>query len=373
MDLFVSLVLLLCLAVCLVLALYPITTLSFRKKEKAKLEAEKTFCAPVSIIIACYNEEAFIGEKIISFLDSEEWIEGSELFVVSGGSTDGTNRVLEEFQNRKNVHLLIYKERLTKIAAVNLAVAQSRNEILVFSDCRQRMKRGSVKKLIAHFHDESIGTVSSTLMDGKAGRRSSFVRAMLNSIAIRQSVHGSSLNLFGALYAQRKSVYKTIPTDILFDDLFVVVSTLAQGKRLIQEKEAVIYDVYFDTYYTKERIERLTRGLLVFFFKHAALIRTMPTRLLMRFIIYKYMKLLLPFLLVMGICCSGYLILPMLTLTTLPIIAAFISIPMLFRKTRGFIFLFLRVNWYFMTATLKFLFLNQRSISWQKLQVNGIE
>ena len=32
---------------------------------------------PVSIIIAAYNEEVLIRDKILSIIDTEEWIEGS--------------------------------------------------------------------------------------------------------------------------------------------------------------------------------------------------------------------------------------------------------------------------------------------------------
>ena len=49
------------------------------------------FTVPVSVIIACYNEEKYIRNKILSFLDPEEWIEGSEIIVISAGSTDKTN------------------------------------------------------------------------------------------------------------------------------------------------------------------------------------------------------------------------------------------------------------------------------------------
>jgi hypothetical protein len=89
--------------------------------------------------------------------------------------------------------------------------------------------------------------------------------------------------VFGALYAQRKSVYRTIPTDTIFDDLFVAVSTIVQGRRVIQEKEAIIYDVELYRYYNKERLERLARGLLMFLCNHTALIMQLPLGVLIRF------------------------------------------------------------------------------------------
>jgi glycosyltransferase involved in cell wall biosynthesis len=194
-------------------------------------------------------------------IDPDEWIEGSELIIVSGGSTDRTNEILSEYKDNQKIKLILLEHRITKIIGVNLGVAHSRHDILVFSDCRQHMRKGSVKRLIAPLGNPEIGTVSSTLEDNKGIDKMSFVRNAMNWIAYNESAGSSSLNLFGALYAQRKSGYRLIPENILFDDIFVTVSTLIQRKKLIQTKEAVIHDARFKDYYKKERIEQLAGGL----------------------------------------------------------------------------------------------------------------
>ena len=179
-----------------------------------------------------------------------------------------TNAILKEFRHHSDIVLMIYEEHFTKIECVNRAAARSKNDILVFSDCRQRMKSGSIKRLLYNFDDQSIGTVTATLInlkDGKASR----IRSVLNRVAFSESIKGSCLNVFGALYAQRKSVYRTIPTDIIFDDLFVVVSTIVQHKRLVQENEAIIYDVNFNRYYNKE--SKGSQRLLLFLCNHKIL------------------------------------------------------------------------------------------------------
>ena len=368
----VLIVLVVCISLCLLLFFYPLFVITFSIFRRRKIKISKDYISPVSIIIACYNEEQFIREKILSFIAKEEWIEGSELIVVSGGSTDNTNLLLEEFRGRKDIHLQIFDERIGKISSVNLAVSKSKNEILVFSDCRQKMKTGSVKSLIANFSDPEIGTVSSTLIDNEKLNGSTLVRTILNSIAFNECNAGSSLNLFGALYAQRKSVYRLIPEDILFDDLFVTISTLIQHKRLVQEKNAVIFDMRFDRYYTKERIERLTRGLLVFLFKYKNRITKLSPDQFVRFMIYKYLKLILPFLFITILFSTFYLIFPLILTIYSLVPLALILLLLIIKKSREFLFLFIRINWYFLTATLKFIFLKKRSITWQKIQTKSV-
>jgi biofilm PGA synthesis N-glycosyltransferase PgaC len=334
--------------------------------------AKSGACQPVSIIIAAYNEERFIRDKILSVIDKEYWIEGSEVIVVSAGSTDNTNLILKEFCNHGDILLMIYHKRLSKIEAVNLAVSRSKNEILVFSDCRQRMKSGSIRSLLHNFSDASVGTVTATLVNIR-GSNVSQIRTLLNCVALAQSKNGSCLNVFGALYAQRKSVYRTIPTDIIFDDCFVAVSTIVQGKRLIQEKDAIIYDIDLNRYYNKERLERLARGLLMFVWNHTALIMQLPIGFLIQFLGFKYLKLVCPFLLTMSIPCALYLIIPVISVQIVTIAALLLMIACGIKESRDVVCLFVRMNVYFMTAVFKFVFLNRRDTSWRKLELEQFQ
>ncbi|NOQ75921.1 MAG: glycosyltransferase [Crocinitomix sp.] len=323
---------------------------------------------PVSIIIACYNEESFIRSKLTEILSKANWIEGSELIVVSTGSTDTTDQILREFDSNPNVHLCLIPERISKIDAVNYAVNICRHKLLVFSDCRQKMKVGSIQRLVSKFQDPTIGTVAASLLDTKNDESPSFFRKMYHNMALNQSKVGSCFNVYGALYAQRKSVYRKIPTDLLFDDLFVVVSTISQGMRLVQEKEAVIYDVSFYSYYKPERVQRLTRGLLLFLFNHKKLIFSLPPTVLFRFLMYKYLKLLMPFLLL-----AVFLLTALLSYMSgffgayFGILFVVLAVLFIFNLTRNFLVVFIQINWYFFLATINFVFFNKRSKKWKKL------
>ncbi len=325
------------------------------------------YYAPVTIIIACYNEENYIKQKVDSLLDPNEWIPGSQLIIVSGGSTDNTNELLNDYIHLDHVKVILIPYRFSKIKSVNLAMNYAEHEIIVFSDCRQTMRKKSIQHLIKHFNDPSIGTVSCTLIDTKNNHEPSFFRNTLNQIALRESQYTSSLNVFGALYAQRKSVYREIPSDLLFDDLYIVVSTLIQNNILIQEPQAEIYDIHFDDYYKEERIKRLTRGLLIFLTRHGSFIRQLPFLTFIRFITYKYNKLLLPFMFILFFFSSVSLLLWYKQSFILIFVVILILLLLFIKKTRKELFLIWRVNFYFMTATLSFFIKKEQSNEWQKL------
>jgi biofilm PGA synthesis N-glycosyltransferase PgaC len=369
LEIALYILLILALVPLVILAMLPLWTLIRAQLVKRPVNKNAAFRPPVSVILVCYNEERYIENKVNSILATENWIPDSELIVVSGGSTDRTNEILRQFEDRDEVELILLEDRTWKIDGVNLAVARSKHDILVFSDCRQQMKEGSIQALVQNLHDPEVGTVSSSLCDSHTHEKASFFRSVLNFMSNKSSESDSCFNVFGALYAQRKSVFREIPKNLLFDDLFVVVSTLNQGKRVIQEQEAVIYDVEFDTYYQKERIRRLVRGLLIFLTNQSRLIFSLPTNTLIRFLVYKYLKLLMPFFILTVLLASGALLTFERVVMSNALVPALIiaSFLIVFRKQ---LLLFIRINVQIFFAVLAFVFKSERSNKWEKLKTS---
>jgi len=366
METFFILTLLLSFLPVGVLMVYVALTLCSSQKGGDNVAHVVDFRAPVSIIIACYNEEKYIANRIENLLEASNWIDGSEIIVVTGGSSDQTLKRLEAYANNPFVHIFSFPDRVAKIAAVNFGFKQAAHDFLVFSDCRQVVKPGSIPSLIRRFSDPLVGTVSSTLVDSKDESKPSRIRAWLNTIAYAESRTRSSLNVFGALYAQRRSTFRELPDDIIFDDLFVVVSTIAQKKRLVQDEHAVIYDVNFNQYYGKGRIKRLARGLLLFLSNHYSLVKRLPRGIRIRFMIFKYLKLILPFstllavLSIVGLAICGSWVIPALA-------AIIISILLIWPMGRQFMIQYLKIQFFFFIAILHFLSGKDQSVSWEKL------
>jgi cellulose synthase/poly-beta-1,6-N-acetylglucosamine synthase-like glycosyltransferase len=288
--------------------------------------------------------------------------------VVSGGSTDSTNNILSEYKQNPNVKLIFEKTQISKIEAVNLAVKKAKHELLVFSDCRQKMQKGSVRQLIHNFNNPDIGTVTATLVNGEKKNKLSF-RNLLNFIAHCESKSGSCLNVFGALYAQRKSIFREFPNDLLFDDLFVVVSTMIQNKRLLMDKKALIYDVPFRDYYMPDRIHRLTRGLLIFLTNQYKMILRLPVFSLFRFIVFKYFKLILPFVFVLTSAVFTILYYKSIPMNVILLILCALLIPFMIKKTRQLMVHFIKINCHFIIATVQFFFFGKKSNRWEKLKI----
>lgn len=349
------------------LLFYPLVSYLRSRIRPDPVRKNTAFQPPVSILIACYNEERYLEERLNALLSESEWIPGSELLIVSTGSTDRTNAILETYRHRPEVQVFI-EERMTKITALNLAVQHAQHDYFVFSDCRQLMKPGSIRHLVANLIDPRVGTVTCTLMD--TSERPSFFRRLYLFLARCDSKTSSTFNLYGALYVQRKEVFRPIPDHLLFDDFFVAVSTLAQGKRLIQEEHAVLYDVPFPDYYNRERIERLARGLLIFLFNNFGLLRQIKRTTRWRLLVYKYLKLILPLLAFCALLSGGLLFGRILLNQWVGIaLLALAGTVLLYPALRRNAALLLRIQYYFMTALFGYFALNRRSKHWEPLSV----
>lgn len=83
----------------------------------------------VSVIIAAYNEQAFIGTTVASILESGF---PCEVIVVDDGSTDQTPKILESFAGK--IKVITHPTNRGKGAAMASGLKEATGEIVVFCD-----------------------------------------------------------------------------------------------------------------------------------------------------------------------------------------------------------------------------------------------
>jgi cellulose synthase/poly-beta-1,6-N-acetylglucosamine synthase-like glycosyltransferase len=211
-----------------------------RPKPVIKSRQRKT----VSVVIAVHNGEKFIAAKLDSVFGLDYPRELMEVLVISDGSTDGTDSIVESYAPR-GVRLLRIA-RGGKCAALNTAIPQARNEILLLTDVRQTLAPNSLQALIDCFADPSVGAVSGELLIlrgdthdqvdvGRYWRYESWIRNCLSCI---DSIFGAT----GPCYALRRELAVPIPPDMLLDDMYLPLASFFRGYRLIVEPRARAFD-----------------------------------------------------------------------------------------------------------------------------------
>src|SRR4051794_27149782 len=91
----------------------------------------------VSVVLATYNEEAFIEETIRSLLAQTHTDCDIEILVIDGGSTDATIATVEQFLSDARVKLLRNPSRSTPVAFnIGLRAASGDYVCILGAHCR---------------------------------------------------------------------------------------------------------------------------------------------------------------------------------------------------------------------------------------------
>jgi len=196
----------------------------------------------VSVIIAAYNEERDIKDKLKNTLALDYPHDRLEIVVASDCSTDQTDELVRRFK-RHGVILYRQPERFGKTIAQSRAVKVSSGEILVFSDATTMYEPDAIRKIVRSFADPEVGCVAGQLIYvdaassavGKGCRSYWGYEKFLRSC---ESQVGSLIGVSGCLYAVRRTCHARLASDMI-DDFVVATQIHLQGLRTVYDPEAI--------------------------------------------------------------------------------------------------------------------------------------
>lgn len=228
--------------------IYPIIVFVLSKFVKQPIKESKCKELPtVSVIISVYNEENILPEKIknISAIDYPQ--DKIEFIFGSDGSDDQTNSILAAIK-LPNVKFKTFPKRMGKANIVNHLIPQASGEIIVFSDANTMYCQATVKKLVEHFHDPSVGGICGELnlepnkqYLGEIGETSYWrYESVLKKY---ESDYRTLLGATGGVYAIRKSLFKPLPdSKAVVDDFLIPLEVVRRGYRVLYEPNAKAYE-----------------------------------------------------------------------------------------------------------------------------------
>ncbi len=230
--------------VILILITYPgyIVFLWVTSRLVRKEVEKKSYLPSVSLIIAAYNEEKVIGERLENSLKLDYPPDLLEIIVASDCSTDDTDRIVKGYQNR-GVILSRLDKRGGKTANQNAALKIARGEILVFSDASSFYQPDAIKMIVRSFNDPGVGCAGGKLVfvseKGKPlVEEKKYYTSFDQALKTHESEIHSIIGVNGPLYAVRKELCRPLPEE-LTSDLAVPLDVIRQRYRVVYEPEAV--------------------------------------------------------------------------------------------------------------------------------------
>jgi cellulose synthase/poly-beta-1,6-N-acetylglucosamine synthase-like glycosyltransferase len=223
---------------------------------------------PATLIIAAYNEDKRIREKLENTLALDYPRELLQVLVASDGSTDATNDIVREYAEH-GIELLALPERRGKEHAQKEAVGKAKGEVIVFSDTSTRIETHGLQAIVSSFADPAVGCVSSVDrvlgQDGKPCCEGFYVRYEMWLRSLESRVN-SLVGLSGSFFAARREVCHDFSTD-MDSDFRTVLNSVKLGLRGVDDPEAIGY--YQDIGDSRKEFDRkvrtVLRGLTVFF------------------------------------------------------------------------------------------------------------
>jgi cellulose synthase/poly-beta-1,6-N-acetylglucosamine synthase-like glycosyltransferase len=187
---------------------------------------------PVTVIVPAYNEERNIGARLRNVLVSDYPPELLDIIVVSDASTDGTNDIARSFE-ADGVRLIVQEARSGKTAGLNRAVRIARGDIVVFTDANAAYPATTIRMLVDYFGDSNVGLVSGytkyTVNEaGEVAEATNAYTSLERTIKRAESRWGCCVGADGAIFAMRRSLYRTLQDDDI-NDLVLPLSVIDQG------------------------------------------------------------------------------------------------------------------------------------------------
>lgn len=251
----------------------------------------------VEIIVPMHNEGSHVLRKIQNLRDLDYPESRRSITIVSDGSTDVTLSLLTSQPDVKVIEIPI---RRGKPHALNLAVAQSNAQIIVFADARQELAVDAVKVLVERLFDSTIGAVSGALCHRSAGSNTAsdfglYWRYEKWVRACESRLH-STVGVTGALYAIRRELYRPIAEDALLDDVEIPLEILRQERRVVLAEDAKVFDVLSESHRTEwDRKVRTLSGNFQVFRRHLWLFSPFTNPVFWQFLSHKVLRLVVPY------------------------------------------------------------------------------
>jgi cellulose synthase/poly-beta-1,6-N-acetylglucosamine synthase-like glycosyltransferase len=186
---------------------------------------------PVSLVIAAFNEEEYIEQKLKNTFRIDYPAGLLEIIVITDGSTDATPDLVKQHDR---IRLLHQPKRKGKVAAMNRAINYVSAPIVIFCDANTDLNAESIKAIVQHYNDPKVGAVAGEkVVTGKDGRAAgegeglywkyeSFLKKM-------DSEFYSTVGAAGELFSIRTELFEKAPEDTIIEDFVQSLKVCIKG------------------------------------------------------------------------------------------------------------------------------------------------
>ncbi len=200
--------------------------------KKTSPASDPYFEPEITLIVAAYNEEDIIEQKIRNSLDLDYPSNKLKLIFITDGSKDNTPGIISKYNQ---IQLLHQEDRKGKLSAVNRAMKYVDSPFVIFSDANTLLNSESVREIVKHYANPRVG--------GVAGEKKIITKEKDIAVASGEGIYWkyesflkkldselySVIGAAGELFSIRTSLFHEVPPDTIIEDFVLSLQLCKDG------------------------------------------------------------------------------------------------------------------------------------------------
>ncbi len=226
---------------------------------------KKDFLPEVTFVVAAYNEEGWIEDKIANGLEFDYPKDKIHFLFVTDGSNDSTPQRIEKYNFPNNVQWSLHHrpERRGKIAAVERIMPFIKTPITIFTDANTMVNPQAIRNIVSHYQDPKVGAVAGekriTMSEKDAANSAGEGMYWKYESLLKKwdSELYSAAGAAGELFSIRTDLYEPVLHDTLIEDFVMTHQIVMRGYTIKYEPQA--YAVESASASVEEELKRKVR------------------------------------------------------------------------------------------------------------------
>jgi poly-beta-1,6-N-acetyl-D-glucosamine synthase len=279
----------------------------------------------VSVVLASREPYGAVRARIENLLDSTYDPLRLEVIVALDRAREPDDLLLGEWDDRVRI---VTSPGVGKAAAVNVAVAQARGDLIVFADTYQRFDSDAIPVLVAALADPRVGAVSGCLyLPGSRAALSHLYWTYERWLRRCEARFHSTVGATGAIYAMRRDLWQPLPEGLLCDDLYTPMGVVLGGHRVqfAEAARATELRVAAPRQEYRRKVRTLT-GVIQVCVWLPRVLSPFHNAVWMQFVMHKMARLATPYALAVMAIWGATRVAPLLFPHRLPLIAAALAV-----------------------------------------------
>jgi biofilm PGA synthesis N-glycosyltransferase PgaC len=198
----------------------------------------------VTILLTVHNEERNVAQRLANLTAQDYPPERMEILVVSDGSTDRTETIIEDLSRGQPVRL-VRTARLGKSGAQNVGMRETKGDIIILTDAEASFDPSCVREMVTAF-TQTVGCVTAHLRMMERSGAVAASQGLYWSYELKVRDLESRLGILavasGSAMAFRRALFRDLPAHV-GDDCIIPLDIVDQGYRVVHCRSALAYDV----------------------------------------------------------------------------------------------------------------------------------